>query len=203
MLNGPKSGRGPLAYWAQCYSLNNWISHWCRFWVFIGKFWCKIHWILQARATNAISYDFIRVMLFLYIERIQHRSIQQWCDWREFKGANLPPDKINAETEPHFAYISVFSTFLVFTNLLWFCVFRKFLDCYFTKCTDNAQHRQCTTQELSFPGRDLFRVLKRWPISQPHTLGLRRGYSDGKAVCNTTGLRRRLHPHWRIPLLQS
>jgi len=46
-------------------------------------------------------------------------------------------------------------------------------------------------------------VLKRSPISQPHTLGLRRGYSDGKAVGNTTGLRRRLHPHWRISLLQS
>jgi len=89
-------------YWAQCYSLNNWISHWCKFWVFIRQFWCKIHWILQARATNAILYDFIRVILLLYIERIQHRSIQQWCDWREFKGANLPPDKINAETEPPF-----------------------------------------------------------------------------------------------------
>ena len=36
-----------------------------------------------------------------------------------------------------------------------------------------------------------------------NTLGLRRGYSDGKAVGNTTGLRRRLHPHWRISLLQS
>ena len=53
------------------------------------------------------------------------------------------------------------------------------------------------------PGRDLFRVLKRSPISQPHTLGFRRGYSDGKAVGNTTGLRRRLHPQWRISLLQS
>ena len=88
--------------WAQCYSLNNWISHWCKFWVFIGQFWCKIHWILQARATNAILYDFIRVIPLLYMERIQHRSIQQWCDWREFKGANLPSDKINAETEPPF-----------------------------------------------------------------------------------------------------
>jgi len=35
-------------YWAQCYSLNNWISHWCKFWVFIGQFWCKIHWIVGA-----------------------------------------------------------------------------------------------------------------------------------------------------------
>jgi len=31
-------------------------------------------WILQARATNAILYDCIRVILFLYGERIQHRS---------------------------------------------------------------------------------------------------------------------------------
>jgi len=40
-------------YWAQCYSLKNWISHWCKFWVLIGQFWCNIDWILQARATNA------------------------------------------------------------------------------------------------------------------------------------------------------
>ena len=50
----------------------------------------------------------------MYIERIQHRSVQQWCDWREFKGANLPPDKINAETETHFAYISVLEYFFGF-----------------------------------------------------------------------------------------
>ena len=118
-------------YWAQCYSLNNWISHWCKFWVFIGQFWCKIHWIVGAGYECNFIW-FLRVILFLYIERIQHRPTQQWCDWWEFKGANLPPDKINAETEPHFAYISVFSTFLVFSNLLWFCVFQKFLDWYFT-----------------------------------------------------------------------
>jgi len=70
--------------------------------------------------------------------------------------------------------------------------------------TDNAQHKNCPFSGIDDrPGRDLFRVLKRSPISQPHTLRLWRGYSDGKAVGNTTGLRRRLHPHWRISLLQS
>jgi len=70
--------------------------------------------------------------------------------------------------------------------------------------TDNAQHKICPSSGIDDrPGRDLFRVLKRSPISPPHTLGLRRDYSDGKAVGNTTGLRRRLHPHWRISLLQS
>ena len=70
--------------------------------------------------------------------------------------------------------------------------------------TDNAQHKNCPSSGIDDrPGRDLFRVLKRSPISQPHILGLRRGYSDGKAVGNTTGLRRRLHPHWKISLLQS
>ena len=67
----------------------------------------------------------------------------------------------------------------------------------------------CTTQELSsstfhdFPGRDLFRMLKRSPISQPHALGLRRSCSDGKARGSTTRLRRRLHPHCGVSLLQS
>jgi len=57
--------------------------------------------------------------------------------------------------------------------------------------TDNVtpQHKNCPFSGIDdHPGRDLFRVLKRSPISQPHTLGLRRGYSDGKAVGNTTGL---------------
>ena len=70
--------------------------------------------------------------------------------------------------------------------------------------TDNVQHKNCPSSGIDDrPGRDLFRVLKRSPISQPHTLGLRWGYSNGKAVDNTTRLRRRLHPHWRISLLQS
>ena len=51
--------------------------------------------------------------------------------------------------------------------------------------------------------RDLFRVLKRSPISRPHAIGLRRRCSDGKTRGNTTGLRRRLHSDWRISLLQS
>jgi len=70
--------------------------------------------------------------------------------------------------------------------------------------TDNAQHKNCPSSGIDDrPGRHLFRVLKRSPISQPHARGLRRGYSDGKAVGNMTGLRRRLHPYWRISLLQS
>ena len=69
---------------------------------------------------------------------------------------------------------------------------------------DNAQHKNCPSSGIDDrPGGDLFRVLKRSPISQPHTLGLRRGYSDGKAVGNTNGLRRRLNPRWRISLLHS
>ena len=62
--------------------------------------------------------------------------------------------------------------------------------------TDKAQHKNCPSSGIDDrPGRDLFRVLKRSPVSQPHALGLRRGYSDGKTVGNTTGHRRRLHPH--------
>ena len=76
--------------------------------------------------------------------------------------------------------------------------------------TDNvtAQHKNCPSCGIDDrPGRDLFRVLKRSPISQPHTLGLRRGYSDGKAVVGkTTGLRiyfseKRLYPPWFVGLL--
>ena len=108
---------------AQCYSITGFLIG-VKFRVFIGQLWCKIHWILQVRATNTIVYG----LLFSYSERIQHRSTTAvWpCDWRGFKGANLPPDKINAKTEPYFADISVFTTFLVFRKLF----FLRFLDCY-------------------------------------------------------------------------
>jgi len=45
-----------------------------KFHVFIGQLWCKIHWILQARATNTILYDCIPVILYFYSEGIQHKS---------------------------------------------------------------------------------------------------------------------------------
>ena len=45
---------------------------------------------------------------------------------QRYKGANLPPDKINAKTEPPFAYISIFSTFLVYSKLLFFAFFESF-----------------------------------------------------------------------------
>ena len=57
--------------------------------------------------------------------------------------------------------------------------------------TDNvtAQNKNCPSSAFNDrPGKDLFRVLKRLPISQPHILGLRRGCTDGKAVGNTAGL---------------
>jgi len=74
------------------------------------------------------------------------------------------------------------------------------------RVTDNvtAQHKNCPSSAFDDrPGRHLFKVLKRPPISQPHALGRRRGCSDGKARGNTIGLRRRLHPYWRVSLLQS
>ena len=68
-----------------------------------------------------------------------------------------------------------------------------------TASTDNAQHKNRPSSGIDDrPGRDLFRVLKRSPISQPHTLGLRRGYSDGKAAGNATGLQRRLQKPPRL-----
>jgi len=48
---------------------------------------------------------------------------------------------------------------------------------------DNGQHKNCPSSGIDDrQGGDLFRVLKRLPISQPHTLGLGRGCSDGRAV---------------------
>ena len=72
------------------------------------------------------------------------------------------------------------------------------------RTTKTREHKNCPSSASTIARAEI--CLGCWresPISQPHTLGLRRGYSDGKAVGNTTGLRRRLHPHWRIFLLQS
>ena len=77
---------------------------------------------------------------------------------------------------------------------------------YAIASTDNAQHKNCPSSGTDDrPGRDLFRVLKRSPISQPHTLGLRWSCSSAEVVGNTTtsSTLRRLHPNWRIFLLPN
>jgi len=58
---------------------------------------------------------------------------KQWCDWRGYKGANLPHDKINAKTESPFCLyfgmhytLLVCYTFLVFSKLLLFAFFGSF-----------------------------------------------------------------------------
>ena len=50
------------------------------------------------------------------------------------------------------------------------------------KVIDNvtAQHKNCPSSAI-VDRRDLFRLLKRQPISRLHALGLRRSCSDGKA----------------------
>jgi len=114
-------------HWAQCYSLNNWISHWCKV---SGFHWTTlmqdtVHWLLQAWATNTILYDCIPVILVLCSKRIQHRSTTVvWL--REVQGCKPPPWKVNAKLSPHSGYISVFSTFLVFSKLLFFVFFGSF-----------------------------------------------------------------------------
>jgi len=54
-------------------------------------------------------------------------GLQQWCDWRGYKGANLPPSKINKNLSPYFVYISVCSiVFLVLSKLLFYAFFGSF-----------------------------------------------------------------------------
>jgi len=36
-------------------------------------------------------------------------GLKQWCDWRGYKGANLPPNKLNKKLIPYVVYISVCS----------------------------------------------------------------------------------------------
>ena len=108
-------------------------SHWCtaKCWVFIGHLWCKItNWILQARATNTISHDCIPwkpAILCLHSQKIRH-SLQQWRHWRRCKGANIPFAKLNVKTRPRLAYILIFSIPLVYSRLLCFLRYRKFLE---------------------------------------------------------------------------
>jgi len=84
-----------------------------------------LHWILQARARNTILYDCIAAILFFYSERIQHRSTTVvWL--MGVQGCNPLPWQVNAKTEPHPVYISVFGTFLVFSKLLFFALFGRF-----------------------------------------------------------------------------
>jgi len=62
-------------HWAQCYSLNKRICHWCK----VASF----HWTtlmqdtldITGAVTITILYDCILVILCLYSESIQHRFI--------------------------------------------------------------------------------------------------------------------------------
>jgi len=98
----------------QCYWLNNWISHWCMCWVFIGQLWCKMHGILPARDTNAILYDCIPVIIFFCSERIQHRPAT--VAWLMGYRARTSPWQAKRKNWAPFSYISVFSTLLVFSK---------------------------------------------------------------------------------------
>ena len=94
--------------------------------VFIGQLWCKIHCTTEARATNTILYDYIPVIACSCTAKAYNTGLQQWCNWRGYKGANPPPDKLNAKIDPHFSYISIVSTFAVFSKLLFIAFFESF-----------------------------------------------------------------------------
>ena len=100
VLNRPQLGRGPPL--GTVLFVNNWISHWCKVSCF--------HWralmqdtlnILQARATNTILNVSIPIILFLYSERIQHRSTTV-VRLTGFQGSEPSPWQVNAKTEPPF-----------------------------------------------------------------------------------------------------
>ena len=90
-------------YWTQCYSITGFLIG-VKFRVFFGQLWCKIHWILQAWATNTILYDcmYITVLLFLYNERIQNRSTTVvWLTG--VQGGEPSPWQVNEKTESPFS----------------------------------------------------------------------------------------------------
>jgi len=113
-------------HWAQCYSLNNWFR------VLTGNSDARYTGYYM-RGLRIRFYMIVRRLFYFCTVKGYSTGLQQWYDWRRYKGANLPPDKLNAKIESHFAYISVFSTCLVFSKLFYaffgsFCtaVFRWF-----------------------------------------------------------------------------
>ena len=73
--------------------------------------------------------------------------------------------------------------------------------------TSNCTHSNSTKIVLWVPstiaGAEICFECWRDCPSRPHALDLQQSCSDGKARGNTTKLQRRLHPHWRVSLLQS
>jgi len=86
--------------------------------------------MLQARATNTILYDCIPVILYCIVKGY-NPGLQQWCDWRGYKGSNRPPNKLNKKLTPYFICTSVCSILVGFQYVVVLRVFRKFLGCYF------------------------------------------------------------------------
>ena len=115
-------------HWAQCYSLNNWLSHWCK----VSSF----HWttlMQDALDVTGAGYEYDFIWLFTgysVLNRIvkgYSTGLQQWCDWRGYKGAKIPSNKVNKKLSPYFIYISVCSIlFLVFSKLLFYAFYGSF-----------------------------------------------------------------------------
>jgi len=59
-------------------------------------------WLTHARATNAILYDCIPALFYTCVVKGYNTRLQQWCDWRRYKGENLLPNKRNENIDPPF-----------------------------------------------------------------------------------------------------
>jgi len=220
-------------HWAQCYSLNNWIFHWCK----VSSF----HWstLMQAGAQrrrrqrghnspgarkvptmpqNVLQYStfasekpqvrtwgrqtcflprvpsnlvtpldarypgyyrsglrirfYIIVYLLFYtcIVKAYNTGLQQWCDWRGYNGANLPPNKLNEKIMPPFyLYFGVQYTFLVFSKLLFYAFFGSFWTVIFGWFRVSIQHIEIHIRINSYL-QTFFWTLARGPLPWPVSL---------------------------------
>jgi len=135
VLRGPiKSSErltiGPTPnHWEQCFSLNNWISHWCKVSSFHRTLWCKIHWMLQAQ-----------IMIRFYI--IVHRlfCIQGW-----------KPHLWQAKCKTRVSILLIFRYSVLFWfSVNCFCVVWKFSVCCFTVISGfSSLYRKSTSRYTS------------------------------------------------------
>jgi len=134
MLRGPtksveRSTIGPRPTTGQqCYSLNNWISLWFK----VSSF----HWATLMQDALDITgagyeHDFIWLYTSYSILVQRKDTTQVYNSGVTDTGAWMRTSPLTSwmqKLSPQFHCISVFSAFLLYSNLLFSCIFRKFLD---------------------------------------------------------------------------
>ena len=118
VLNNPQLGRGPplgTVLFVKYLDIS---------WVYSFEFSLDTS---DARCTRRYRrglrtrfYMIVYQLFYTCIVKGYNSGLQQWCDWRGYNCANLPPNKLNKKLSLCFIFLYAVFFFLVFSKLLFY-----------------------------------------------------------------------------------